>query len=75
MTSWPQLVPVLEDPARGVRTATVTSAGDGSLLRLDGPAFADAVSLAPAMPRALRDSLRARLSRTHPRLAADLEEQ
>lgn len=58
----------------GVRTATVTSAGDGSLLRLDGPAFADAVSLAPAMPRALRDSLRARLSRTHPRLAADLEE-
>jgi CRP-like cAMP-binding protein len=58
----------------GVRTATVTSAGLGSLLRLDGPSFADAVSLAPAMPRALRDSLRARLSRTHPRLAAELEE-
>ncbi len=59
----------------GVRTATVVGSGDGRLLRIDGAAFADAVALAPALPRSLRDTMAERLGRTHPQLVSALDLQ
>lgn len=47
------------------RTATVTAAGPGRLLRIDGPEFLDALTSAAASPLLL-EGARTRLARTHP---------
>jgi CRP-like cAMP-binding protein len=47
------------------RTATVTAAGDGELLRISGAAFLEALTEAP-QTGALVEDARSRLARTHP---------
>lgn len=50
------------------RTATVTAASDGSVLRIPGESFLEALSQAPTFGATLMETAATRLARTHPNL-------